>query len=137
MNGFLLGGGIRGWKPKDHGPFTEGFRSTIEFRVGGDTGLRWIFFGDLLCFSRALKYTGGTGASEERNIKAKIRRANEMYNARAVTKTAAGFGVRFIVKGLRVKADIASLNSGQTKLHVGIGRDFSAEHEEDNDFNGF
>jgi hypothetical protein len=141
MNGFKLGKGVRGWKPNEHGPFTEGLRSTVEFRIGGDTsglGLCCVLFGDFMCFSRVLRVEPlpAVGAEELKGFKEKMKVLKRSYNAKTVTKTATGVGVRFKVKNLRIKADVASLNSGQTKFHVGVGRDFTTEFDEDCDFNG-
>ncbi|GMH50415.1 hypothetical protein TL16_g00769 [Triparma laevis f. inornata] len=154
MNGFLLGRDMRGWSAKDHGPFRDGMRGTGEFRFfTGDNherSLCWVFFGDFLSFSRTKKKTtlieesrlmleGGKKRLPKNleEVNSQVARVRGVYDENFVTKTAMGMGVRFKFKGMRLKIDFASLNSGQAKVNFGIGNDFGTKRKESSEFNGF
>ena len=171
MTGFVLGNGMRGWRPKLHGPVSDGFRGTAELRFGGgeaDGSTRVLLFSDFLAFGSTLRASKGKGGHRRKapkkkysNRRSKKREKNnkkkgklqsrgsldciqdaawealQNFNEKATTKAGCGVGVRFDVKHARIKVDLAKLSSGNVKLHLGVGHDFSDKREiGDMDWNG-
>jgi len=148
LNGMRLGQGMRGWALKEHGPMTDALRSTGEIRVKGGSEFKIVVFSDLLAYPRKVAWIDpnvfrGKGRIQVREgiksfsrlfygadgLEGAAERLQKALNQKVITKTAVGVGVRARVKGHWVKIDVAKLNSCHTKLHLGLGTDFSIAGE--------
>jgi hypothetical protein len=151
FNGVRLGEGMRGWSLKDHGPVTDGFRTTGELRVRCGPRLTCVVFSDLLAVPRSHAWVGDPSATQQHSKTAFVKKtfaalssaANGLRSAgslgsakeelqksaqKAIVKTSAGAGIRVRVGETRwIGFDVARMNSGFTKVALKMGSDFTAE----------